>query len=225
MSSIISLDAAYQLYSNSPETVKFVDASYSMPGAGDMRMQIFSQYRLPSATYFDIDTIADLDSPLPHMLPSEQVFSQSVAVLGISNEDTVIVYAQEHAAMAACRVWWMFKTFGHENILVLDGSLRDWMNAGLPLSTQEVKAITTAVYKAVLNSSLVVSLNDLASDDGMFVVDARGAERFNGSAAEPRKGLQSGHIPGSVNLPFSVFFNSNGRFIDSAKREATKITK
>ena len=35
------------------------------------------------------------------------------------------------------------------------------------------------------------------------VVDARGAGRFAGSEAEPRQGLRSGHIPQSVNVPFT----------------------
>ena len=35
------------------------------------------------------------------------------------------------------------------------------------------------------------------------VVDARGPGRFAGSEAEPRQGVRSGHIPRSVNVPFT----------------------
>ena len=35
------------------------------------------------------------------------------------------------------------------------------------------------------------------------VVDARPAERFRGEAPEPRPGLRSGHMPGSLNVPSS----------------------
>ena len=35
------------------------------------------------------------------------------------------------------------------------------------------------------------------------VVDARGPGRFAGSEAEPRQGVRSGHMPGSVNIPFT----------------------
>lgn len=34
-------------------------------------------------------------------------------------------------------------------------------------------------------------------------MDARGVARFNGEVAEPRKGVRSGHITGSKNLPFT----------------------
>jgi len=35
------------------------------------------------------------------------------------------------------------------------------------------------------------------------VVDARGPGRFAGSEAEPRQGVRSGHMPGSINIPFT----------------------
>ena len=35
------------------------------------------------------------------------------------------------------------------------------------------------------------------------VVDARGPGRFAGREAEPRQGVRSGHMPGSVNIPFT----------------------
>jgi len=41
-------------------------------------------------------------------------------------------------------------------------------------------------------------------------VDARGAQRFNGEVPEPRKGVRSGHITGSKNLPFTELLNENG---------------
>ncbi len=35
------------------------------------------------------------------------------------------------------------------------------------------------------------------------VIDARGAGRFAGVEAEPRAGVRSGHIPNSLNVPFT----------------------
>ncbi|MEO0439980.1 MAG: rhodanese-like domain-containing protein, partial [Pseudomonadota bacterium] len=42
------------------------------------------------------------------------------------------------------------------------------------------------------------------------VVDARPAGRFTGAEEDPRPGIASGHIPGSVNIPHSAFFNTDG---------------
>ena len=42
------------------------------------------------------------------------------------------------------------------------------------------------------------------------VVDARGKPRFTGADPELRPGLASGHIPGSLNVPFGTLFNADG---------------
>jgi thiosulfate/3-mercaptopyruvate sulfurtransferase len=52
-------------------------------------------------------------------------------------------------------------------------------------------------------------------DGGTQVVDARPADRFRGDAPEPRPGVRPGHIPGSLNLPFSEIVE-NGRLKDKA---------
>ncbi len=48
------------------------------------------------------------------------------------------------------------------------------------------------------------------------IVDARGAERFQGQAPEPRAGLRSGHIPGSKNLHYRALLNADGTMKDGA---------
>lgn len=42
------------------------------------------------------------------------------------------------------------------------------------------------------------------------ILDARPAARFNGEVPEPRKGIRSGHISGSKNLPFGELIDANG---------------
>jgi thiosulfate/3-mercaptopyruvate sulfurtransferase len=42
------------------------------------------------------------------------------------------------------------------------------------------------------------------------IIDARPAARFAGEAPEPRPGLRAGHIPGSLNLPYSELLAGDG---------------
>ena len=51
---------------------------------------------------------------------------------------------------------------------------------------------------------LVANLSSRAEQ----VIDARSNERYQGKAAEPRQGLRSGHIPGSLSLPFNRLFDA-----------------
>src|SRR5207253_5581575 len=48
---------------------------------------------IPGAVSFDIDAIADHSNPLPHMLPDATQFARDVVALGISDTDTIVVYA------------------------------------------------------------------------------------------------------------------------------------
>lgn len=52
-------------------------------------------------------------------------------------------------------------------------------------------------------------------------MDARAAARFNGEVPEPRKGLRSGNITGSKNLPFTELLNEDGTM--KSDHELSKI--
>ena len=58
------------------------------------------------------------------------------------------------------------------------------------------------------------SLNDMTQSNleksRSVVLDARGAARFKGEVEEPRKGVRSGHIPGSINVPFQSLLVEDG---------------
>ena len=49
--------------------IRIVDASWYMPDEGRDPRAEYAQEHIPGAVFFDIDEIADLDNPLPHMLP------------------------------------------------------------------------------------------------------------------------------------------------------------
>lgn len=62
-------------------------------------------------------------------LPSEEVFSSKVSDLGLSSNDTVVVYAKK-GSFSAPRCWWTFRTFGHERVHILDGGFPAWEASG-----------------------------------------------------------------------------------------------
>ena len=49
-------------------------------------------------------------------------------------------------------------------------------------------------------------------DKKFQLIDARSKERFSGLVPEPRKGLKSGHIKGSKNIPFQLLLNDDRTF-------------
>jgi len=181
-----------------------VDGSYYLPGEGLDPREEFEAQHIPGAVFFDIDAIKDPDNPLPHMLPPPHIFSAKVRKLGLGDGLRLVVYDQR-GIFSAPRVWWTFRTFGHEDVAVLDGGLPKWLNEGRPVEAGAAKAEErhfTPRQNSLLVRDRAQLMANLASRAEQ-VLDARSAARFQGSAPEPRQGLRAGHIPGSRNLPFT----------------------
>jgi len=205
---------------DSPD-VRVVDGSWYLPTeARDPRAEYDAQH-IPGAVFFDIDDIADEASPLPHMLPSAEKFSSRVRKLGLGDGVRIVVYDGGNM-MAAARVWWTFRAFGHNDIAVLDGGLAKWMAEGRPV-TDEPTTPKERHFTARQNTFLVRDLEQVRAniDSGREqLVDARSAGRFTGEEPEIRPGLKGGHIPGSTNLPYASLLNGDGQTVVDGARIA-----
>jgi len=189
--------------------LKVIDASYKMPGVLPLPFEDYLRTHIPGAVFFNVNTIADPDDPRPHMYPSAEQFARDVSALGISSDDTVVAY-DSGAWVAAPRAWWMFLSFGHPKVKVLDGGLRKWLNEGRPTQTGQITP-TAGKFQAKLDSGFVRSKQQLVGNLETHreqIVDARPRPRFEGTAAEPWPGRRSGHIPGSRNVPYAELFEA-----------------
>ena len=181
-----------------------IDASWHLPQTGRMGTAEFRRGHIPGAVFFDIDTIADLDQGLPHMLPKPEPLAQAMSALGLGDGMRFVVY-DALGLFAAARVWWTLRAYGVEEVRILEGGLPKWIKEGRPLEAGEPRAKPPRHFTPRLDESFIASLdevrNALATGSAQ-VVDARPADRFRGEAPEPRPGLKCGHMPGSLNLPF-----------------------
>jgi thiosulfate/3-mercaptopyruvate sulfurtransferase len=180
-----------------------IDASWHLPPTGRLGAAEFRQGHIPGAVFFDIDAIADHDAGLPHMLPKPEALAKEMAALGLGDGMHFVVY-DALGLFAAARVWWTLRAYGVEAVRILEGGLPQWLREGRPLETGEARPKPRA-FTPRLDRHFVASLEDVRAalkSHTTQVVDARPADRFRGDAPEPRPGLKSGHMPGSVNLPF-----------------------
>lgn len=189
--------------------VKVLDASFKLPGVTPLPKDDFLAAHIPGAAFFDVDAVADHSTSLPHMFPSAEQFGRDVGALGIGNDDTVVLY-DAGGWVAAPRAWWMFLSFGHANVRVLDGGLKKWQAEGRPVVSGEA-APKPATFKATFDRKRVRSMDQMIANiasKAEQVIDARPTPRFEGTVAEPRPGLRSGHIPGSRSVPYANLFNA-----------------
>lgn len=183
--------------------IRIVDATWRLPAAGRRGVEDYREGHVPGAAFWDIDAVADPDSPLPHMLPDEPGFAAHMERMGISNDDHVVVY-DNVSMMTSPRAWWCLRAFGHERVSVLDGGMSKWRAEGRPIEAGAPPAAPGS-YAARLDPSLVRSIGDVFDNvetGTAQILDARSAGRFSGTEPEPRPNCRPGHIPGSLNLPF-----------------------
>src|SRR5580704_1003659 len=80
----------------------------------DTRSRYLAKH-IPGAVFFDIEELSDHSTPLPHMLPSPEMFARGVSALGVSDAMTIVIYEQD-GVFSAPRAWWMLRTFGAQEV-------------------------------------------------------------------------------------------------------------
>ncbi len=212
--------------------VRVVDASWYLPDAGRDARAEYKAAHIPGAVFFDIDEICDTDSPLPHMLPSQEKFASRMRKLGLGDGNRIIVY-DGAGIFSAARVWWMFRAMGHEDVAVLDGGFAKWKAEGRPVEDMPPMP-RERHFTARLNRFILRDVGQMLENlrtGAEQVVDARGPGRFKGNEPEPRPGVRPGHIPGAINLPYTRLLAPDGtmlpvtelaRIVDEAGIDMTK---
>ena len=198
--------------------LRVFDATYFLTDKTRDPLQEYLEEHISGTQFFDITTIADTDSPLPNTVPSESIFEAAARSLGVSGDSQIIVY-DRLGLFSAARVWWLFRYFGHRQVAVLDGGLPKWLAEKRPVESGEVN-FASGDFRAIVNPLMLRSAEAVLSitrDNSEQIVDARAAARFAGTAAEPHPGLRSGHIPGSINLPFQQLLNKDHTFKDATE--------
>jgi thiosulfate/3-mercaptopyruvate sulfurtransferase len=215
---IVSTDWLFE-HLNSPD-VHVIDASWHMPNSGRNARAEYNDCHIEGAVFFDIDEISDSNTTLPHMMPSPEKFASRVRSLGLGDGIKIVVY-DSNGIFSAPRVWWMFRHMGHDDVVVLDGGLKKWLAEGKPC--EDMPPIKRDRHYSIrvrhdlikdFNQTLAISQNGNAQ-----IIDARSPTRFSGEEMEPRAGLNSGHIPNSINLHYAKLLNEDGTFKNIAELE------
>ncbi len=193
------------------EQVVVVDASYYLATMGKDADDEFAKAHIPGAQRWNIDLIAEPHASLKHMMPTPQVVAEAAAARGISRDSKVVIYDQL-GMFSAARVWLTLKTIGHPEVALLDGGLPAWTGKVAAGEAGVVKAVSYGEIEATkLTVDRQIVLDALDATDA-FILDARSSGRFNGIDPEPVAGLRSGHMPGALNVPYTLLLQQNGLF-------------
>ncbi len=174
---------------------------------------------IPTTRIIDIkNNFSKIDAPFPNTFPDVLQFEREARKLGINNDSEIVVY-DNLGTYSSPRIWWMFKIMGHDNIKVLNGGIEEWVKNGFETITKDqlISEFSPGNFNCKFEKQQLVYfkevMENLKSKD-FLMIDARSKGRFDAEEPEPRKHLQSGHIPGSINLPYQLFLD-NGKFKSS----------
>jgi thiosulfate/3-mercaptopyruvate sulfurtransferase len=221
-SPVVSIEQLAGWLRDSVPTV-VVDLRWYLGRPGDGHAAYLAGH-LPGALFLDLDEdLADLDglgAPGRHPLPDPDAFVTRMAAIGIADGARVVGY-DDVGGWVGARLWWMLDNLGfgrrgidEEFVGVLDGGMKAWSDAGLPLETTPS---ATPAEPATLTLhgpwSATIEREALkARLGGLTLLDARGAPRYRGEV-EPIDPV-AGHIPTAINAPVDTNLTADGRFLD-----------
>ena len=188
----------------------------------------FAQGRIPGAVLAERPGYYDQDHAVSGMIAPREQVEALLSRLGVSPSDRVVLYDRGSGTDAA-RLWWVLRTYGHENLAILDGGLTAWKTAGFPLDgPAEVSAVSAESeyrFDNPGNPRLRATADEVKtaiSDENIVIVDARSAGEYDGSVQRPGAG-RAGHIPGAVHLNYQDSLSKqDGAQKEGAKKDSAK---
>ncbi|WNW12347.1 sulfurtransferase [Pseudomonas sp. DTU_2021_1001937_2_SI_NGA_ILE_001] len=183
----------------------------------DYGQRSYAQGHIDRSSFADLER--DLSGPVikgktgRHPLPAPKALIERLRTWGIDNDSTVVLYDDGPGAYAA-RAWWLLAWLGkRDGVFILDGGLKAWHAAGLPLSL-DPPGNQPGHFQGEPDAALVLSaerLHKRLGRAGLTLIDARAEPRFRGEV-EPIDPV-AGHIPGAQCLPFTDNLGPDGRFL------------
>lgn len=206
-SSLVSVDWLFKHIES--ENLIILDAT--IPKVASTKLDDNLSY-IPKSQFFDIKKkFSDVSDQFPNTLPSSEQFQTEAQKLGINNNSAIVIY-DAHGIYSSARAWWLFKYFNHSNVAVLNGGLPEWKSKGFQIQDEYSKPRVLGNFKAKSKGELFTDfsgINVFSRCNDTLILDARSKKRFSGETPEPRKGLRSGTISNSLNLPFTELLRGN----------------
>ncbi|MCJ8203254.1 sulfurtransferase [Pseudomonas sp. RGM2987] len=183
----------------------------------DYGQRSYAEGHIAGASFADLER--DLSGPVTkgmtgrHPLPDPEALIEQLKAWGVDNDSDVVLYDDGPGAYAA-RAWWLLAWLGkRDGVFILDGGLKAWHAAGLPLSLDPPQD-RRGTFSGAPDAALLLSAQALQQRLGqadMTLLDARALPRFKGEV-EPIDPV-AGHIPGAQCAAFTDNLGSDGRFL------------
>jgi thiosulfate/3-mercaptopyruvate sulfurtransferase len=207
----------------------WVRANMGKPGIKlveiDVDTKAYEAGHIPGSAGFNWQT--QLQDQVRRDIINKDAFEKLVGGAGISPNDTVILYGDNNNWFAAYG-FWLFKTYGHRDVRLMNGGRVKWLNENdKPLTTEPAQVLPVQYKASGPNLDLRAMLPQVfeAQRGAWNLVDVRSPDEFTGKVIAPpgmsETAQRGGHIPGARSIPWSTAVSQDGTF--KAPDELQKI--
>ena len=185
--------------------LSIVDASWYLPAQNRDARAEYEAAHIPRAVFFDHDDGRRPEfRPCRIRCPTPRTFARHAGAMGISADDTIVVY-DGPGLFSAPRAWWMFRTMGVFQVYLLDGGFDSWKAAGRPSrrSRRRLRRMSSTPI-SMPRASLRCRRCARSLPAATCQSPTPGRPAASQAPPEPRPGVRGGHMPGARSLPASA---------------------
>ena len=182
----------------------------------DVDTTSYEQSHLPGAVAWN--WTSQLADGIRRDIASRAEFSALLSASGIGPDTTIVLYGDNNNWFAAW-AYWQLKLFGHDDVRILNGGRKFWLDQGLPVTTDVPAYAATGYELGEPDFALRAYRDDILprlGDPTLALVDVRSPAEFNGEIIAPpgmsETAQRAGHIPGAASIPWAQTVREDGTF-------------
>ncbi|MGJ5201973.1 sulfurtransferase [Bradyrhizobium sp. HKCCYLR20261] len=168
---------------------------------------LFERGHIPNAQ--NVVWHTDLVDPVRRDIATPENFQALARKLGVDKDTTLVLYGDNNNWFAAWGAW-VFKSYGFENVKLLDGGRKKWEADKRPYDSRVTAVQPSNVTVSAANGKLRARLADVsdvvAKKTNATIVDIRSPDEFSGKIFAPagsaELSVRAGHVPGAINVPW-----------------------
>jgi thiosulfate/3-mercaptopyruvate sulfurtransferase len=149
---------------------------------------------------------------------SKEELQQLLRQAGVNNDSTVILYGDNNNWFAAY-AYWLLKMHGLENVKLMNGGRKKWLDEGRETTTDAPSAGQGNVTLKDRDEGIRArrdQVKQALDSKSHSLVDVRSPAEFSGEILAPpglmETAQRGGHIPGAANIPWAQAANEDGTF-------------